>query len=77
MIPSAKKEYYGDETRWFIGRVISVNDPLKLGRVQVRIYGIHPESTGDVSTGDLPWASVSVPITEGGSSGIGLSLIHI
>jgi len=71
MIPSAKKEYYGDETRWFIGRVISVNDPLKLGRVQVRIYGIHPESTGDVSTGDLPWASVSVPITEGGSSGIG------
>lgn len=71
MIPSARKDYYGDETRWFLGRVISINDPLKLGRVQVRIYGIHPESTADASTGELPWASVNVPTTEGGSSGIG------
>jgi len=71
MIPSARKDYYGDETRWFIGRVISVNDPLKLGRIQVRIYGIHPNSTADAGQGDLPWASVNLPVTEGGSSGIG------
>jgi len=71
MIPANLKEYYGDETRWFIGRVISINDPLKLGRVQVRIYGVHSENTSDIPQGDLPWASVNVPITEGGSSGIG------
>lgn len=71
MIPANLKEYYGDETRWFIGRVISIDDPLKLGRIQVRIYGIHSENTSDIPIGDLPWASVNVPITEGGSSGIG------
>ena len=35
------KKYYGDETRWFLGTVVNVNDPLELGRVLVRIYGIH------------------------------------
>lgn len=71
MLPSTNKDYYGDETRWFMGIVVSVNDPLELGRLKVRIFGVHDANTSDISEGDLPWAQVVVPITEGGSSGIG------
>ena len=71
MIPSSYKEYYGDENRWFLGVVLDINDPEQLGRVKVRIYGVHPDNTIDASLDDLPWSHVSVPVTEGGSSGIG------
>jgi len=74
MIPNTHKDYYGDETRWFIGTVKSLNDPLELGRVKVRIFGVHSENTTDVPDGDLPWAQVLIPVTEGGSSGIGTNI---
>lgn len=64
-------EYYGDENRWFIGKVISIDDPQELGRVQIRIFGIHGEDEQVISQADLPWAQVVVPVTEGQSSGIG------
>ena len=70
MIPRTL-DYYGDNNRWFIGTVISINDPKKLGRVKVRIHGIHPNDVNAVSEADLPFAQVLVPTTEGGSSGIG------
>ena len=71
-IPSTYKNYYGDETRWFIGSVVQVsNDPEELGRVKVRIYGVHPEDEALVSIDDLPWASVVIPSTEAGTSGFG------
>ena len=63
--------YYGDETRWFIGYVVNNVDPLKLDRVKVRIIGIHTENTEDIPDDDLPWAQVGVPVTEDGSSGQG------
>jgi len=71
MIPNHYREYYGDETRWFIGTVIDINDPQELGRVRVRIFGIHPTDTQLTKNEDLPWAQVVAPILEGGSSGIG------
>ena len=65
--------FYGDSTRWFIGIVTNNNDhELKLGRVQVRIYGIH-DNVNDIAYKDLPWAQVLVPSTEDGTSGLGLS----
>ncbi len=64
-------DYYGDETRWFIGIVMSIDDPQELGRVQVRIFGVHSEDLNMIKQADLPWAQVVVPVTEGGSSGIG------
>lgn len=67
-------QYYGDRTRWFIGTVISINDPAQLGRVKIRIFGIHSGNTDDISDGDLPWAQTVVPITEGGSSGLGANV---
>jgi len=70
MIPSSP-QFYGDQTRWFVGRVISINDPLEMGRVKVRIVGIHDNA--EIRDGDLPWAQIVVPVTEGGSSGLGAS----
>ena len=63
--------FYGDQNRWFIGLVIDVDDPLKLDRVKVRIQGIHTHDTTLIPNSDLPWAQVAIPVTEGGSSGIG------
>ena len=63
--------FYGDHNRWFVGLVIDVNDPLKLDRVKVRIQGIHTHDTTLIPNADLPWAQVTIPVTEGGSSGIG------
>jgi hypothetical protein len=64
-------DFYGDNNRWFLGKVISVQDPLQQGRVRVRIFGIHPENLDLVREADLPWAQVVIPTTEGGVSGIG------
>ncbi len=68
IIPSS---FYGDRYRWFFGIVINPNDPLMLGRVQVRIYGAHPKGTQDLESEALPWAQTLIPTTEGGVSGIG------
>jgi hypothetical protein len=74
MIPERYNDYYGDTTRWFVGRVVSIDDPKQLGRIQVRIYGIHSTNTLDIPDEDLPWAQVVVPINEGGTAGIGNNL---
>tara|TARA_Y100001963_G_scaffold159581_1_gene263889 strand:- start:6825 stop:8054 length:1230 start_codon:yes stop_codon:yes gene_type:complete len=66
--------FYGDSTRWFLGRVIDINDPLRAGRVKVRIYGLHTNSTLNIPTEDLPWAQVANPTNQGGSSGLGNNL---
>ena len=66
-----ESEYYGDQVRWFIGTIVDVNDPLKLDRVRVRVYGIHTSNTVDIPNEDLPSATVSIPVNEGGTSGLG------
>lgn len=62
-------EYYGDETRWFVGIVESTDDPLKQGRVRVRIFGVHSPDTIAIPKHTLPWAQVVAPVTHGGTSG--------
>ena len=64
--------YYGDNARWFIGVATNNLDPLQLGRVQVRIFGIHSRRTIDIPNYALPWATVLQPNTAGGTSGIGM-----
>ena len=59
--------FYGDDTRWFVARVINWEDTYR-GRVQIRILGLHSENVSDE---DLPWAKCVLPTTEGGVSGIG------
>lgn len=48
---------------WWIGTVESRNDPLKLGRCQVRIGGgWHSDNRIKVPTKDLPWATACFPV---------------
>ena len=71
MIPRTFIDYYGDQTRWFIGEVINVaDDPLQLGRAQVRAFGVYD----DIKDEDLPWAQVVIPITTGIHEGKGQNL---
>lgn len=71
MIPQAFIDFYGDQVRWFIGTVINVkDDPLQLGRAQVRAFGVYD----DIKDADLPWAQIVVPITQGIHEGKGQNL---
>ena len=71
MIPQTYVDFYGDQVRWFIGEVINVkDDPLKLGRAQVRAFGVYD----DIKDTDLPWAQIVVPITQGIHEGKGQNL---
>ncbi len=63
---------------WWIGIVEDRNDPLKLGRVRVRIFGYHSEKLQvDEKGGEgapteaLPWAMPAMPITSASMNGIG------
>lgn len=47
---------------WWIGVVEDRQDPLKLGRCKVRIFGRHSESLVLLPTNDLPWASPMLPV---------------
>lgn len=48
-----QKDYYGNQYKWFVGKVKDVNDPLNSNRVRVHIFGIHPDEelvTGSTGT---------------------------
>jgi len=62
-----------DGFSWFIGVVEDRQDPEKAGRVRVRCLGYHSAKTEDIPMEDLPWASIMMPVTAGGNSGIGTS----
>ena len=49
---------------WFIGVVESKDDPMKVGRCKVRIFGWHDKNTDKLSTEELPWAYPLVPVTQ-------------
>lgn len=72
MMKPILSEFYGDNTRWFIGTVVDASPPYGFeGRVKVRIHGLHTSDTRDIPQNDLPWAQCIIPTTEGGVSGIG------
>ena len=58
---------------YFFGVVEDRNDPLKTGRLRVRIVGVHTQDKLALPTTDLPWALCVLPITASGISGIGFS----
>ena len=62
--------FYGDNiNRFFFGTVVNNNDAdLFLGRVQIRVYGLHGE---EIPNSDLPWAQAMLPSTEPGIGGVG------
>lgn len=48
---------------WWFGVVENRQDPLRLGRCQVRIYGWHTEDKNQIPTKDLPWAHPILPLS--------------
>lgn len=70
MIDNSFTQFYGDNNRWFVGVVVDVMDPKKLGRVKVRAIGVYD----DIKVEDLPWAQIVVPITTGIHEGKGQNL---
>jgi len=58
---------------WFFGVVEDRQDPLKVGRLRVRIVGVHTQDKLALPTADLPWSLCVLPITASGLSGIGTS----
>ena len=49
---------------WWIGIVEDRQDPLKLGRCRVRIFGWHTENKLELPTNDLPWAQAMLPLND-------------
>lgn len=55
---------------WFIGVIEDRNDPEMKNRVRVRCHGYHTPNKSLLPTEDLPWATVMMPATSSGNSGV-------
>lgn len=55
----------------YYGVVENRQDPLRLGRCQVRVVGLHTHDKSQLSSADLPWATPLQPITSAAMNGIG------
>lgn len=59
--------------RLYQGVVENRQDPMQLGRCQVRVVGLHTHDKTQLKTEDLPWAYPMQPVTSAAMSGIGHS----
>jgi len=64
-------------TPFWTGVVEDRDDPERLGRCQVRIFGYHTEDKVLLPTKDLPWAIPVQGITSAATSGIGITPVGI
>ena len=63
-----------DKDPYFIGIVENRDDPLTLGRCQVRIIGVHPTDQTILPTTLLPWAIPMLPVNNSHAfGGMGIS----
>ena len=60
---------------FYYGVVENRQDPLRLGRCQVRVVGLHTHDKSQLPTADLPWATPVQPVTSAAMNGIGYSPI--
>jgi len=60
-----------DGFAWFFGVVEDRKDPLKIGRVRVRILGFHSDDKNILPTKELPWATPIQGITSAAIGGKG------
>lgn len=58
-----------NEFVWWVGRVEDIEDPLKVGRVRVRVFGYYDAIPKD----KLPWALCALPTISTGLDGYGYS----
>ena len=50
------------ESKFWVGVVEDRNDPLRLGRCRVRVFGVHTENTQELPTDKLNWAHPVFPL---------------
>ncbi len=62
-----------DLSKLYFGIVEDVNDPLQIGRLKVRIYGIHTENKAKIPTQALPWCDVMMSVDNPFISSLGWS----
>lgn len=60
---------------FYYGIVENRNDPLKLGRCQVRVVGLHTHDKNLLPTSELPWATPMQPVVSAAMNGIGYTPI--
>lgn len=61
--------------KWFMGKVVDVNDPEKLGRVKVSVFGYH-STTGtaqQIPKDSLVWSPIIMPAYSASLKGVGIS----
>ena len=58
---------------FFPGEVVDLEDPLQIGRVRVRVFGVYD----DIDDDDLPWALVMVPATSASYAQKGVSPVGL
>jgi len=66
-----KQDINYNNFQWHFGVVEDRKDPLEIGRVKVRFYGVHSEELSEITTEQLPWATVILPPMSPGTSGVG------
>lgn len=71
MTSSVDNLFARDGFWWWVGVVEDRMDPLKIGRVRVRITGYHISNKRELPTDDLPWALPMQPILSAAISGKG------
>lgn len=55
---------------WFFGEIVDINDPEQIGRVKVKVYGMHTEGQ-EIAKDALPWAIVGSSTASASNNGIG------
>jgi len=64
-------DFIGQHFTWYTGIIEDIDDPLNLNRVRVRCIGFHSMDTSVITTADLPWATVIMPVTSASIKGNG------
>ena len=59
----------------YFGIVENRSDPLRLGRCQVRVVGLHTHDKNLLPTSDLPWCAIMQPTVSAAMNGIGYSYV--
>ena len=60
-----------DRFQWHFGVVENRDDPLQMGRLQVRWFNVHSDDLSKQPTSSLPWATPIFPIHNASTSGVG------
>ena len=66
-----RNQFSFGEFVWWTGIVEDINDPEKLSRVKVRIFGYHNSDKSSLPTEQLPWSMVSGSPEGANTKGIG------